>query len=76
MFKVIEGVCELYSSAVPFQAVLTKSDKVKARDRERVTEALRSALRSHPAAYPEIVRTSSETGEGIDILRAVIATIA
>ncbi|WP_375262755.1 ribosome biogenesis GTP-binding protein YihA/YsxC [Palleronia sp.] len=65
----------LDKAAVPFQAVLTKSDKVKAADRERTQAALRETLSRHPAAYPEIVVTSSETGDGIDALRAVIAGI-
>jgi GTP-binding protein len=30
----------------------------------------------HPAAHPELVATSSVTGEGISILRALVATLA
>ncbi len=63
-------------SAVPFQAVLTKQDKVKAKDREPVLAQVREKLSKHPAAYPEIVVTSSETGDGIATLRAIIATLA
>ncbi|GGB11050.1 ribosome biogenesis GTP-binding protein YihA/YsxC [Allosediminivita pacifica] len=63
-------------SAVPFQAVLTKQDKVKAKDREPVLAQVREKLGKHPAAYPEIVVTSSETGDGIATLRAIIATLA
>lgn len=66
----------LDTTAVTFQAVLTKADKVKADDRERVMTQVRSALSKHPAAYPEIVLTSSEKGDGIDTLRAIIATLA
>ena len=62
-------------AAVPFQAVLTKADKVKAADRDRTLESTRAALARHPAAFPEIVVTSSEKGNGIDTLRAVIAAI-
>jgi GTP-binding protein EngB required for normal cell division len=40
------------SSAVPFQCVLTKADKVKARDRDPVLTQVRAALARHPAAYP------------------------
>jgi GTP-binding protein len=36
---------------------------------------VRGALRKHPAAYPELIVTSSETGEGIATLRAIIAGI-
>ena len=62
-------------SAVAFQAVLTKADKISARDRALVLEQVRAALRKHPAAYPELVVTSSETGEGIATLRAIVAGI-
>jgi len=60
-------------SAVTFQVVLTKADKVKARDQEKILTQVREKLAKHPAAYPEIVVTSSETGDGIPTLRAIIA---
>lgn len=66
----------LDASAVTFQCVLTKADKVKAKDRNRVLAQVRSALASHPAAFPEIVLTSSAKGEGIPTLRAIIADLA
>ena len=65
----------LDSSAVTFQVVLTKADKVKAADREKVLGQVRNALSKHPAAYPEIIMTSSEKGDGIATLRAIIATL-
>lgn len=60
-------------SAVTFQAVLTKADKVKAKDQEQILGQVRERLSKHPAAYPEIVVTSSEKGDGIASLRAIIA---
>ncbi len=60
-------------SAVTFQVVMTKADKVKAADHAAVLDQVRGALAAHPAAYPEMVLTSSETGEGIGDLRAIIA---
>lgn len=60
-------------AAVPFQTVLTKADKVKAAERETVLAGVRAALQKHPAAYPELVVTSSEKGDGIETLRAIIA---
>ncbi|WP_299627973.1 ribosome biogenesis GTP-binding protein YihA/YsxC [uncultured Tateyamaria sp.] len=65
----------LDSAAVTFQCVLTKADKVKAKDRDAVLSQTRSALSKHPAAFPEIVLTSSEKGDGIATLRAIIATL-
>mgnify|MGYP002682964605 CR=1 FL=1 len=62
-------------SAVTFQAVLTKVDKINRTEREAVIEQVKGALGKHPAAYPEIVVTSSEKGEGIETLRALIATM-
>ncbi|QMU56854.1 MAG: YihA family ribosome biogenesis GTP-binding protein [Boseongicola sp.] len=66
----------LDSSAVTFQVVLTKTDKVKAIDRDKVLSQVRNAMTKHPAAYPGIILTSSEKGDGIDTLRAIIATLA
>ncbi|PFG62419.1 GTP-binding protein [Thioclava sp. ES.031] len=60
-------------AAVPFQVVMTKADKVSAKDCEKVLDQVRQALAKHPAAFPEIVLTSSEKGQGIETLRAIIA---
>jgi len=62
-------------SAVAFQVVLTKVDKIHLSERAAVIEQVKGALGKHPAAYPEIVVTSSEKGEGIETLRAIIATL-
>lgn len=63
----------LDTSAVTFQCVMTKADKVKAKERDKVMGQVRAALSKHPAAYPEIVLTSSEKGDGIPTLRSIIA---
>ncbi|MFZ7091645.1 ribosome biogenesis GTP-binding protein YihA/YsxC [Primorskyibacter sp. 2E233] len=63
-------------SAVTFQVVLTKEDKVKEKDRAKILDQVREKLSKHPAAYPEIVVTSSEKGDGIATLRAIIAGLA
>ena len=65
----------LDSSAVTFQVVLTKLDKVKEKDQENILEQVRTSLQKHPAAFPEIILTSSEKGWGIQTLRSVIATL-
>lgn len=59
-------------SAVTFQAVLTKADKVKPKDRPKILTQVRGALAKHPAAFPELIVTSSETGDGVATLRSVI----
>ena len=74
--KVDEEILTLLDkSAVTFQAVLTKADKVKAAERDKVMAQVRKRLSAHPAAFPEIVVTSSEKGDGIETLRAIIATL-
>ncbi|SFJ43957.1 ribosome biogenesis GTP-binding protein YihA/YsxC [Celeribacter neptunius] len=65
----------LDKSAVPFQVVMTKADKVKEAEREKIIAQVRSKVSRHPAAFPEMILTSSEKGWGIDVLRAVIATL-
>ncbi|NRB05153.1 MAG: YihA family ribosome biogenesis GTP-binding protein, partial [Rhodobacteraceae bacterium] len=63
----------LDTSAVTFQCVMTKADKVKAKDQERIMAQVRAKLQSHTAAFPELIVTSSEKGDGIATLRSVIA---
>ena len=65
----------LDKSAVTFQVVVTKIDKVKHSDLEATLLQVRAALQKHPAAFPEIVLTSSEKGTGIETLRSIIAHI-
>tara|TARA_R110002124_G_scaffold105576_2_gene256607 strand:- start:445 stop:1098 length:654 start_codon:yes stop_codon:yes gene_type:complete len=62
-------------SAVTFQAVLTKADKVSKTQQETTIAQVRGALAKHPAAFPELVVTSSEKGDGIETLRAIIAML-
>ncbi|MEL7027420.1 MAG: ribosome biogenesis GTP-binding protein YihA/YsxC [Pseudomonadota bacterium] len=71
-----EIMAMLDASAVTFQAVLTKADKPKKGGLERALEQVREKLRAHPAAYPELIVTSSETKLGIDTLRAVVARMS
>ena len=62
-------------SAVTFQVVLTKVDKISQVEKLAVIDQVKGALAKHVAAYPEIIVTSSEKGEGIETLRAIIATM-
>jgi len=74
--KVDEEIMKLLSTAaVTFQCVLTKADKVKEKDRAKVLDQVRGALSKYPAAYPEIVMTSSEKGWGIPTLRSIICNL-
>ena len=74
--KVDEDILKLLdTSAVTFQCVVTKADKVKDKERDPILRQIREALSKHPAAYPKIIVTSSEKGWGIDTLRSTIATL-
>lgn len=66
----------LDTSAVSYQIVLTKADKVKPTDLEVIAAATGAAIAKRPAAHPEIIATSAETGQGMDLLRAEIAALA
>ncbi len=66
----------LDAAAVSYQAVLTKADKIGPRALDAVAAATAEGLRRHPAAFPSILVTSSETGLGVPELRALVAEIA
>ncbi len=63
-------------AAVTFQLALTKADGVKPPALARKLAEVVALARAHPAAHPDVVVTSSETGEGIPELRAAIAELA
>ncbi len=74
--KVDEEIMTLLDkSAVTFQVIMTKTDKVRKTQLDESIETTRAVLARHPAAYPELLLTSSEKGEGIAALRAIIANI-
>lgn len=66
----------LDKAAVNYQIVLTKADKVKPSEAAEMREAVSAAIRRRPAAHPEILLTSSETGEGLPALRAGLAALS
>ncbi|WOJ88831.1 ribosome biogenesis GTP-binding protein YihA/YsxC [Methylocapsa polymorpha] len=62
-------------AAMSYQIVLTKQDEVKKSDQDqRIAETL-GALQRRPAAFPEVLFTSSQSGEGVGALRAGIARL-
>ena len=62
----------LDKAAVSYRLVLTKADKIKPTELETVTEAVATEARKRPAAHPDILATSAETGLGIAELRAAV----
>jgi GTP-binding protein len=72
----IEIMDALDRAAVVYQAVLTKSDKLTQIDLGRTLADVGALLAKRPAAHPDVIATSAETGEGIAILRAELAQLA
>lgn len=66
----------LDKAAVSYQIVLTKADKISALAMPKLEEATRELIRKRPAAFPEILATSSEKGEGIENFRAVVRSLS
>ena len=74
--KVDEEIMDLLdTSAVTFQCILTKSDKVNAEQQNKVLNQVRNKLQKHPAAFPELLVTSAENKAGLETLRSIIATL-
>lgn len=66
---------ELDRAAVSYRVVLTKSDKLLAAELSEIERQTRIAIGRRPAAHPVLVVTSSETGLGMEQLRADIAAL-
>lgn len=62
----------LDKAAVSYQIVLTKTDKIKEAGVPRLIAETLEKIKKRPAAYPFVVATSSEKGNGLDDLRAAI----
>lgn len=60
------------ASAVSYQVVLTKADKLKTGELEKVMERAAKELARHPAAHPDILATSAAKGTGMGELRAAV----
>lgn len=67
-----EAMALLDKAAVSYQVVLTKADKLKSGEIEKLREATLLKLKRRPAAFPEVLATSSEKGAGLEGLQAAI----
>jgi GTP-binding protein len=65
----------LDKAAVSYQIVLTKADQVKQAVLAQRIDDTAAALARRPAAFPEILVTSSREGAGMPELRAAIARV-
>jgi GTP-binding protein len=71
----LEVAQTLDKSAVSYQFVLTKADQVKPAELEQRIATTAAALTKHPAAFPDVLATSSRTGAGMPELRAAMARL-
>ncbi len=62
-------------SAVSYQIILTKTDKISAKELEKVIEQTAQEITKHAAALPDIISTSSEKKIGLDLLKAEICSL-
>jgi GTP-binding protein len=65
----------LDKSAVSYQVVLTKADQVKPAELEKCIAETIAALAKHPAAFPDVLVTSSRSGAGMPELRAAMVRL-
>jgi GTP-binding protein len=65
----------LGKAAVSHEIVLTKCDQIGEAELAERTEAVKAAMSKRPAAFPDVITTSSHTSAGIDRLRAAIARL-
>ncbi|MES0809851.1 ribosome biogenesis GTP-binding protein YihA/YsxC [Roseibium sp. SCPC15] len=72
----LEAMELLDKAAVVYQVVLTKSDKIKPPQLERLIKDTQALLAKRVAAHPVIIATSSEKNRGIDDLRAELCLLA
>jgi GTP-binding protein len=62
-------------SAVSYQIVLTKADQVKTADLDARRADIAAALAKRPAAFPDVLATSSRSGTGMPELRAAMVRL-
>lgn len=65
----------LDQAAVSYQVVLTKSDALGQADLARQVAAVQAIVRKHAAAFPDLIVTSSKTGDGVAEFRGAIARL-
>ena len=65
----------LDASATSYAIVLTKGDEVKPAELSERREATLAAVSRRPAAYPDVLVTSSRKGDGVPELRAAVAQL-
>lgn len=76
-FKVTDEAVmeELDKAAVSYQIILTKTDKAPPSEMQTLVTQMTEKLKKHPAAFPNLLLTSSFTKEGLAPLRETIAEL-
>ena len=75
--KVDEEIMKMLdAAAVTYQIVLTKTDKISARELQKIISETNEKIKKHGAAHIRLLATSSEKKQGLEELRAEIAGIA
>jgi GTP-binding protein len=65
----------LDESAITYQIILTKGDKLEPEDRIKIKNKVEEDIKSFPAAFPEIILSSSEDKTGIDEIKITILNL-
>jgi len=72
-----ESILDVLSqAAVSHQVVLTKCDQISEAVLAQCGDIIKAAIGKRPAAFPDLIATSTRSGEGIERLRAAIARLA
>lgn len=66
----------LDETAVPYRIILTKTDKTKQAERDKLITTITAVLKKHAAGHPEILLTSAHKESGVPELRAIITGYA
>jgi GTP-binding protein len=69
------ALATLDRAAVNYQLVLSKTDALAASALAARTREVAAQLTRHPAAFPDVLATSSSSGSGIPQLRAALARL-
>ena len=67
-----EGMALLDEAAVSYQVILTKIDKIKETALAYRLNEVSEQLSKRPAAFPEVLASSSEKGKGLDQVRGTV----
>mgnify|MGYP002712475740 FL=1 len=66
----------LDEAGVAYQIILTKIDKVKRAQVDDTAQKVEKEIKTRAAAHPFLFRTSSQTGQGVPEVRALLSELA